>query len=258
MKHILVVVTPESQRLHATFVAAFPAYVTASFTEHGYPLDRTMAEAVEKATAILDAELGVELDKAYREQRHSPLELFRLALEIVALTLSDTGVSPTVTQPSMVDGDPYGLAPGSSSALGSEAHGAHLAWGAAKAAAFVGERSAPRTEPVVLLMVADRDDRETITPLLGSPGVSCVLVRNPAAVADVIENGGILFAVVDLAHRSSRDAIARLRGAGVATIVYGDNIDELTETGLRAQGVRSVVDRHEFVANPERFVPRIV
>ena len=45
--------------------------------------------------------------------------------------------------------------------------------------------------------------------------------------------------------------------AGIPTIVYGDDVDDLVETGLRAQGVRKVIDRHDFVADPARFVPRL-
>jgi hypothetical protein len=256
--HILRTMVSEAQRLHAALVSALPGYVMAALTERGYPLNRPTAEAIEGATEFLDRELGVELEKAYRDQRRSPLELFRAALGIVALTLTDAGVSRTGTAPPAMEGDTYGLAPGSSSALGPEAHAAHVAWGAAKAAAFVGDRSAAPAKPVVLLLAADRDDREAIAPLLESPGVACVAVRNPAAVADTIESGSVLVAVVDLAHRSSRDAITRLTRAGIATIVYGDAIDDLTETGLRAQGVRSLVDRHAFAADPARFLPRII
>lgn len=257
MRHILTTVTPEAQRLHAALVAAFPDYVTAAFSEHGYPLDRTMVETTEEATAFLDVELGDELEQAYREQRRSPLEIFRSALDIVALMLADAGVSPTVTEASTTEGDAYGLAPGSSSALGSEAHAAHLAWGAAKAVAFAAGEPVTSTELVILLMAADRDDREAVASLLGSSGVACVSARNPAAVSDRIEDGTVLAAVVDFEHRSSRDAITRLTRAGITTVVYGDGIDDLTETGLRAQGVRSVVDRHEFIATPARFLPVI-
>ncbi len=236
-------------------MAAFPAYVTAAFSERGYPLDRTTAEAIEEATAVLDAELGLELELPYREQRRSPLELFREALEIVALSLLDTGVFPTVAESTMVEGDTYGLAPGSSSALGAEAHETHLAWGAAKASAFMTGQAAVLKDPVILLVTADRGDRDAILPVLKSPGVDCLSARNPAAVAGAIEQRAVLIAFVDLVHRSARGSVARLVDAGVPTVVYGDGVDDLTETGLLAQGVRAVVRRRDFVANPARFLP---
>ncbi|MEA2024371.1 MAG: hypothetical protein U9N79_08805 [Actinomycetota bacterium] len=247
--------TPEAQRLHVTLVAAFPAYVTGAFSELGYPLDRTTAEAIEEATAVLDAELGLELELPYREQRRSPLELFRAALEIVVLSLVDARVSPTNKESTMAEGDTYGLAPGSSSALGAGAHEAHLAWGAAKASAFMAERTAVSNDPVILLVTADRGDRDAILPVLKSPGVDCLTARNPAAVAGAIEQRAVLVAFVDLAHRSARGSVSRLVEAGVPTIVYGDGVDDLTETGLLAQGVRAVIRRRDFVANPARFLP---
>jgi hypothetical protein len=66
-----------------------------------------------------------------------------------------------------------------------------------------------------------------------------------------------VFALVDLAHRSARDAIAQLVEAAVPIMVYGDAIDDLTETGLRAQGVREVVERRRLLADPSPFLPVI-
>ena len=246
-----------AQRLHAALVSAFPDYVTGVFSERGYPLDRSSAEAIEGAVTFLDVELGAELDQPFRKQRRSPLEIFRGALEIMGRALADAGVAPNALQPLPGQVDPFGLAPGSSSVLGTEAHEAHLAWGAAKASAFIGERSATSGRPTILLMAADRDDREILARLLESPGVACLPARNPAAIAAEIEKGTVLIAVVDVAHRSSGDAITRLTRRGIPTVVYGDDIDDLRETGLRAQGVRSVVDRGQFIADPTRFVPLV-
>lgn len=249
---------PEAQRLHSTLVSAFPAYVTAVFTDRGYPLSRASAVAIEEATAFLDVELAVVLEQAYRDQQRSPLELFRAALEMLASTLADEGVSPSSTRFSTADGDTFGLAPGSSSALGPEAHEAHLAWGAAKAAAFVEARSATPAEPATLLVPADRGEQGVLVSRLKTPGVDCLAARNPAAVAAAIEQRTVLVAFVDLAHGSARDAVAQLLEADIPTIVYGDDIDDLAETGLLAQGVRKVILRSDFVADPARFLPRLV
>ncbi len=255
--HILNTMVPEAQRLHSTLVSAFPAYVTAVFTERGYPLNRTTALAIEEATAFLDVELAVVLEQEYREQRRSPLELFRAALEMLASTLADTGVSPAVTELSTAEGDTYGLAPGSSSALGLEAHEAHLRWGAAKASAFMAGRASAPPEPAILLMATDRGEQDLLVPLLNSPGVECLAARNPAAVASAIEQRAVLIAFIDLSHRSSRGTVTQLLEADIPTIVYGDDVDDLVETGLRAQGVKMVIRRGDFVADPARFLPHL-
>ncbi|MEA3511777.1 MAG: hypothetical protein U9R51_10115, partial [Actinomycetota bacterium] len=187
----------------------------------------------------------------------SPLEIFRAALEMLAPTLTDSGVPPVATGLSMTEGDPYDLAPGSSSALGPEAHDAHLAWGAAKASAFLAERSDTPSEPAILLMAADRGERDALVPLLNTPGMRCMAARNPAAVARAIEQWAVVSAFVDFSHRSAGDAITRLVEANVPTIVYGDDVDDLVETGLRAQGVRNVVGRGVFIADPAGFLPRL-
>jgi len=255
--HILVAMVPEAQRLHSTLVSAFPAYVTAVFTERGYPLNREAAMAIEEATAFLDVELAIVLELDFREQRRSPLELFRAALEMLATTLADTGVPPALMAPATAGGDAYGLAPGSSSVLGPEAHTVHLAWGAAKAAAFTAGRSTTPTDPMILLMASDRGDQSRVVPLLSSPGVECLATRNPGAVAAAVDERPILVAFIDLAHRSAHGAVARLLDSGIPTIVYGDDVDDLVETGLRAQGVRAVIPRDGFVADPTRFLPRL-
>lgn len=255
--HILGPMVPEAQRLHSTLVVAYPAYVTAAFAERGYPLNRTTALAIEKATAFLDAELAVLLEQDYRDQRRSPLELFRAALEMLATALGDSGVAPAPAASITVDGDTYGLAPGSSSALGPEAHEAHLAWGSAKAATFMVGRSTTPPEPATLLMSADRGEQDTLVLLLKSPGVECLAVRNPAAVAAAIERRAVVIALIDLSHRSARRAVTQLLEAGVPTLVYGDEVDDLVETGLRAQGVTAVVRRRDFIADPTRYLPHL-
>jgi hypothetical protein len=249
--------TPEAQRLHAAFVAALPGYATARFAERGYPLDRSAVDSIERATAVLDAELGSELELPFREQRRSPLEIVRWALAIPGRALAEAGVSPSAAGGPLSDIDPYDLAPGSSSALGHEAHDAHLRWGVAKAAAFINREERETAQPVVLVMAENRADREQLASAVEMRGMHPHAARNPAAVATALERGPVVFALVDLAHRASRDAVVRLLEASVPTIVYGDAVDDLTETGLRAQGVRKVVDRQSLLADPSSFLPQI-
>jgi hypothetical protein len=228
------------------------------FAERGYPLDRPSEEAVERATAILDVELDSELELPFPAQRRSPMELFRMALDVLSRSLADRGIEPNLPAGRGTSVDVYGLAPGSPSALGPEAHAAHLAWGTAKAAAFIGTRSSAKPEPVTIVMSGNRDDRERILASLNGRGIACRATRNPAAVVEAIDTGAVLVAVVDLAHRSSREVIATLTHESGAVVVYGDAIDDLIETGLRAQGVRAVIDRKRFLADPAQHVPGVV
>jgi len=253
--HILSGMVPEAQRLHASFVAALPAYLTARFTDHGYPLDRASVESIEGATAVLSSELGHELASPFKEQRRSPLEIVRQVLAIPNEALAERGTPPTATSTLMSENDPYGLAPGSSSDLGPSAHEAHLLWGAAKAAAFTGALPAVPSRPTVLVMAENRPDRDELLAAVGAAGLRGLAVRNPGAVTGAIELGSVVFAFVDLAHRSARDAVGQLTASRIATVVYGDSIDDLIETGLRAQGVRAVVERPRLMADPVAFIP---
>lgn len=255
--HILSDMTPEAQRLHAALVAALPDYATALFVERGYPLDRSAVDSIERATAVLDAELGSELDRPFREQRRSPLEIVRRALAIPSAVLAEAGVAPASAGGPLSEVDPYDLAPGSSSALGPAAHEAHLRWGVAKAAAFTDRKEGVSAEPVALVMADGRADRELLLSAVRARGMVPHVARNPGSVATTIERGSVVFALIDLAHRSARDAIAQLVEAAVPIIVYGDAIDDLTETGLRAQGVREVVDRQRLLADPSASLPVI-
>ena len=255
--HILSGMVPEAQRLHASFVAALPAYLTARFSTYGYPLDRGSVESIDRATASLAAELGQELVLPFDEQRRSPLEIVRHVLTIPSDALAERGIPPVATSASVSVDGPYGLAPGSSSDLGAAAHEAHLLWGAAKAAAFTGTVPAVPSRPTVVVMVGSRSDREELVALVEAAGLRCEAVRNPGAVAGAIESGAVVFALVDLDHRSARDALAQLTASSIATVAYGDSIDDLIETGLRAQGVRDVVERRRLMANPAAFIPVI-
>ncbi|MEN8234365.1 MAG: hypothetical protein ABFR89_05520 [Actinomycetota bacterium] len=248
---------PEAHRLHAALVTAFPGYVTGVFAERGYPLDRSSVEAIENATAVLDRELADELARPFLEQRRGPLELFRSALRLTARVLEEGGVDPLQTKGLMSEIDPYGLVPGSSSALGPEAHEAHLAWGSAKAAAFMGDQKPAVADPVILILASNRTERAMLVDALESPGIRCVAARNPAAVATAINESSVLTAAVDLAHRSATDVIARLTAAKISTVAFGDAIDDLTETGLRAQGVRTVVGRQQMLEDPRRYIPSV-
>ena len=185
------------------------------------------------------------------------MEIVRQSVGVLTAELADDDVVPNAAPGVGPEGDPYGIAPGSSSDLGRDAHEAHLLWGVAKAAAFTGVEAVIHVEPTVVVMSASRHDRDDLVPLIASHGLRCIPVRNPGAVATAIDDGSVVFALVDLDHRSALDAIARLVAASIATVVYGDSIDDIVATGLRAQGVREVVDRQRFMADPAAYIPVI-
>jgi hypothetical protein len=245
---------PEAQRLHASLVSAFPAYAIGKFSDRGYPLDRATVEAIEAATAQLDLDLAAELERPFVEQRRTPLEVFSSALD----TLTPILASHEIEEPADArDGDRYALAPGSSGALGDVVRGASLAWGAAKSAAFTGGDPRGPHRPVVVVMTMDRGAREELCHAAEEAGYDCVAARNPSAVAEAIASSSVRLALVDLAHRAAYDAVERLGNAGVSTIVFGAGVDDLTETGLRAAGVRAVVERDQLLRAPQDHLPRI-
>lgn len=245
---------PEAQRLHAALVSAFPAYTTALFADRGYPLDRETVETIEAATATLDLDLAEELEHSFVEQRRTPLEVFSIALSSLDPIL---GAADIEESRDGRPGDPYALAPGSSAALGDAVQAAHTQWGAAKAIALtrVDRTSPPRPGIVVLTM--DRVARQQLCEAAEDSGFRCHAARNPSAVASALGTDTIKLAFVDLAHRAAYDAVQRLTKAGVATIVFGSGIDDLTETGLRAAGVKSVVERDRLLSAPKEHLPRI-
>ncbi len=245
---------PEAQRLHSALVSAFPAYATALFAERGYPLDRSTVEVIETATSQLDLELAAELEQPFVEQRRTPLELFSLALDALNPILEDADVEES---PDGRPRDPYGLAPGSSAALGDAVQAAHTQWGAAKAIALTGvDRTAP-PRPAVVVLTADRVARQQLCEAAEQAGYQCHGARNPSAVAGAVATDTVKLAFVDLAHRAAYDAVERLTKARVPTIVFGTAVDDLTETGLRAAGVKSVVERDRLLTEPGEHLPRI-
>ena len=251
---ILTAMVPEARRLHTALVSAFPAYTTALLAERGYPLDRSTVEVIETAMVQLDLELADLLEQPFVEQRRTPLELFSLALGTLDPVLEDADVEES---PDGRPGDPYALAPGSSAAIGDVVQAAHTQWGAAKAIALTRvDRTAP-PRPAVVVLTADRVARQQLCEAAEQAGYQCHGARNPSAVAGAVATETVKLAFVDLAHRAAYDAVARLTAAGIPTTVFGAEIDDLTETGLRAAGVRTVVERDRLLSEPEASFPRI-
>lgn len=89
---------------------------------------------------LQDALKGL-LGRPYPLQDRGPLELFQEAMRFPTAVLQAEGYPPVPRDElsrSALPGDLYDLAPASSRELGEEVWRAHLAWGAAKAAAMTG------------------------------------------------------------------------------------------------------------------------
>lgn len=125
--------------LSEALVRAYRPHVLRTAESRGWTVDPEMAEAIDRGEAWLSETLGDLLSQPYREQRRGPLEVFQEAMLYPTEALSSAGVEPVDRDPTAeaaIPGDVYDLAPASSALLGEQVWQAHLAWGAAKAAAI--------------------------------------------------------------------------------------------------------------------------
>ncbi|HEX7100784.1 MAG TPA: hypothetical protein VF377_16270 [Acidimicrobiia bacterium] len=133
----------ESRRLIEALVAAYPDHVRRRMGDRHVP---GIDEAVDAGQRWLRDALTELLSQPFSEQRRGPLELFQAAMAFPTDHLAQAGVEPVARDPvaeAALPGDVYDLAPASTRELGEEVWAIHLAWGAAKAAAFK-RRPAPR------------------------------------------------------------------------------------------------------------------
>lgn len=125
--------------LSEALVRAYRPHVLRILETRGWTVGPGMAEAIDTGEAWLSETLGDLLSRPYREQRRGPLEVFQEAMRYPTEALSSAGVEPVDRDPAAeaaIPGDVYDLAPASSAMLGEQVWQAHLAWGAAKAAAI--------------------------------------------------------------------------------------------------------------------------
>ena len=126
----------ESRRLLEALVASYPEYVRRRV---GYRHVPGLDEAIDAGRRWLRDALDELLTRPFTEQRRGPLELFQAAMSFPTERLAEAGAEPAARDPiaeAALPGDVYDLAPASTRDLGDEVWALHLAWGAAKAAAF--------------------------------------------------------------------------------------------------------------------------
>ena len=117
------------------FVSAYRPYTEARLAERGWVVPIDVLDAGE---AWLAETLAEQLQRPMLEQRRGPLEI-----KYPTVSLAEQGLQPAqrdeVTT-EVLPGDAYDLAPASSRDLGEDVWMAHLAWGSAKAQAFLDAR----------------------------------------------------------------------------------------------------------------------
>ena len=203
----------------------------------------------------LGAELQALLGLAFAEQRRSPLEVFQEAMRFPTAALQKATVAPVARDPAQeaaLPGDSYDLAPASSQALGEEAWGAHLAWGAAKARALAGEVASPTVPPVVV--VSDNlMDRATIEPAIRGAGLDAVFLRSIDRLDDTGPDPVVTF--VDLEHPEADGAIRRL-AARSRVIAYGPHVDDFAMVRAQSLGADEALPRSRFFRKLPELLPR--
>ena len=125
--------------LFEALVRAYRPHVLRTVEARGWTVGPEMAEAIDRGEEWLSDMLGHLLAQPFGQQRRGPLEVFQEAMAYPTRALADTGTEPVQRDPTAVaalPGDVYDLAPASSAMLGEQVWQAHLAWGAAKAAAI--------------------------------------------------------------------------------------------------------------------------
>jgi hypothetical protein len=253
--------SPEAQELRSALVAAYPDYVKRVIADRGIVVNRDLLDALDRGTDWLDAELAALLSLPAADQDRSPLEVFRAALSFPTSALHGASVPPVERDAAalaLLPGDVYDLAPGGSQQLGMEVQHAHLAWGAAKARAVVGddEPAEASQRPAVAITSAPAT-RARIVAAVETAGFEAILIRNPAALENALQSRPPSLAFVDLAHPMADDAIRELARVGVRVIAFGDGVDDLGTVRATALGAHRVVERSRLLAGVAEFIPRI-
>jgi hypothetical protein len=224
------------------FVAAYRPYVLSRLEELGIAVTPGMADSLHKGERWLGAALEEMLARPYPEQRRGPLELFQEAVSFPTEALIEAEAAPIDRDQvavSALPGDLYDLAPASSQSLGEEAWKAHLAWGAAKAAALTSD-----AERGILVVSANLLDRSRIESAIKGSGLS-VASSGAASVAR---------ALVDLSAPGAIDRIKELAVDGIDVIAYGPHVDVEKLEAAAAAGATESLPRSIFFRRLDEIV----
>ncbi|MDX1690756.1 MAG: hypothetical protein R3290_07015 [Acidimicrobiia bacterium] len=230
--------------LREAMLAAYPAVVAERLAAHGIEPPDGLDAAVEEGRSWLATELATLLARPYGRQRRSPLELFQEAMRFPTEALEAAGVAPVERDEAVVTalpGDHYGLAPASSQDLGEEAWRAHIAWGAAKAAAM--------TRPAVAVLSRDLMDRTRIEEAVGAAGYRLVPWGTDDRAPVVV--------FVDLTHPDADEVIGSAARSS-KVIAFGPHVDDLAMVRARTLGAADAVARSRFFRSIRTWLPEVV
>ena len=131
--------TPTAAELVASLVDAYEPYVRDRIARQRIEVPPGLDGAIAEGHLWLDTALQDLLGRPFASQDRGPLELFQEALRFPTAVLEQAGHQPVPRDDLVANalpGDLFDLAPASSNDLGEATWKAHLAWGAAKAAAM--------------------------------------------------------------------------------------------------------------------------
>lgn len=239
-------VDPVSETLHAALVAAYGPYLREILHRRNIEVPG-VASALEEGRAWLDDALGTLFSLPLHRQSRGPLELFQDAVRFPTAALQEAGLAAVPRDEAAraaLPGDLYDLAPTSSQALGEDAWGAHLAWGAAKAAGL---------RPTVGLLSADLMDRSKIEPVVGAAGFRLIVWRSGSDLQP--DSSWPALALIDLSRNDADDAIRFLAAEGVRVIGFGPHVDDMAMVRARTLGAADAMPRSVFFRTLESLLP---
>jgi hypothetical protein len=230
--------------IRVAFVAAYPRYVAEVLTERGIEIEAVIADGIVIGTGVLDGLLASLEALTPGLAERSPLELFREALRPVDHALGVAGVEPPSVdgyKREMLPWDRYAMSPGSSQQLGSEANEAHLRWGLSKAEAFA-------AQPRAGLRCLDADAPRLLSQL---DALGYRVLRLPSAES-------VSIGLVDIDGGDSDPVISGLAAAGVLTIAFGVDPDDIDQIRFKALGATVVVPKQSLLKDLAPHIPAIV
>lgn len=233
-----------SSELIDRFVAAYRPYVEGRLAAAGLP---PVDEAIERGRAWLAEALTALLDRPYREQHRSPLEVFQEALRPPTGALADLGAVPALRDEAAVaalPGDSFALAPASSQELGEAAWRAHLAWGATKAAAM---------RPSAVVVSRNLLDGSRIAEAAEAAGYRLVTM---ASVPSDPARHAVGF--VDLEHPDADQAVRTLSESCGRVVAFGPHVDDLAMARARSLGADDAIPRSRFFGSLASQFPAVV
>lgn len=230
------------------FVAAYRPYI---HTTLGESADH-VSDAVADGEAWLAAAMAEWAALPAREQRSSPLEMFREALAFPTAAAVEAGFQPVRRDDvalAALPGDHLDVAPMTSHDLGEAAWKAHVAWGVARAEAIAGMIPRPSPPPAgatAALVGTELMDRTRIQSAAADAGHVLHIWRNPGAVESGLAGGAPAVVFLDLTHPSSAAILRTLAGAGVRVVAFGPHVDDHALAAARAAGAAEVLPRSKF------------